>query len=103
MADSSPITLELTGALERVIGRSHVTLHCSQEQPATELFRRLLHEYPALKLYLGRHDGDDSERFSWPRGFLLVRDSQMLPSSPDTIVYPGDRLTLIQMISGGVA
>lgn len=101
MADERPIILELTGPLERVLGRATVTLDCPQEQPATRVFRQLLREYPELEPYLGRDDG--SECFPWPRGLLLVRDSQMLPPSPATRVHPGDRLTLVQMISGGAA
>lgn len=100
ISSSDTVTLELTGPLERLVGEGVVQLPVSQRQLG-EVLAALVEQCPETQEHLGsaaelRHcDGP------LPPGFLVIRDGTTVPARLETPIDPGERLTLLSIISGG--
>ncbi len=100
MTDSEVI-LELTGPLERAVGAAEVTVPLESPPCLGRVISRLVRDHPAAGHYLG-----DIERFAaaegdFPAGLLVIREGIALAARLETSVTPGERLTLMPLISGG--
>lgn len=95
------LTLELTGPLERLIGIGVVELPVAAGDSLGDVLAALVDRYPGAAAHLAaaaelrRGDG------ALPPGFLVVRDGAAVAARLDWSVTPGDRLTLLSLISGG--
>ena len=101
MSESTRIVLELTGPLERAVGRDEVTIPWTGNGRLGDLLLRFCHDYPAAGEWLDGDGGLGRPDAAFPAGFLVIRDSAALPAKLDTPVVAGDRLTLMPLISGG--
>ena len=99
--NSACVTIELTGPLERIVGRREVAVPSDAEDSLGRVMAELVRHHPDTAAYLadpqelGRNDG------GFPAGFLVIRDGQAIPPRLETPVAAGQRLTLMPMISGG--
>jgi molybdopterin converting factor small subunit len=95
------IILELTGPLERAAGCSEVRILSESAQTLSSVLMCLLTDYPQTKNVLGESSRYIVTEGELPPGLLVIRDSVALQARLETRVEPGDRLTLMPMISGG--
>lgn len=94
-------TIDVTGPLEVALGRRSVEVACPAVGTLGGLLARLVAEHPGAARILG-----DAARLAeatgpLPTAVLVVRDGAALPAALEVEVRPGDRLTLLPMISGG--
>jgi len=94
-------TIELAGPLETTLGRRFVDVPRPASGTVGGLLARLVVEHPEAGRFLG-----DAARLAeatgpLPAAVLVIRDGAALPASLEVAVRPGDRLTLLPMISGG--
>jgi hypothetical protein len=95
------IILELTGPLERAAGCSEVRILSESTQTLSSVLMCLLKDYPETKNILGESSRYIAMEGELPPGLLVIRDSVALQARLETRVEPGNRLTLMPMISGG--
>lgn len=95
------IIVELTGPLERAVGRTEVPVHCPGELRLGAILARLVEQHPETSPLLGDAAGFMRPDGEFPPGILVIRDSQTIPARLETPVAAGDRLTLMPLISGG--
>jgi len=96
------ITLELTGQLERAVGRESVTLRIDNPQPSLgEIMSHLVRAFPNVVDLVGDEDSYASPRGGFPPGFLVIKDGVAIQPYLETEFSAGDSLTLMSMISGG--
>jgi len=96
------ITLELTGQLERAVGRESVTLRIDNPRPRLgEIMSHLVRAFPNVVDLVGDEDSYASPRGGFPPGFLVIKDGSAIQPYLETEFSAGDSLTLMSMISGG--
>jgi molybdopterin converting factor small subunit len=95
------VTLELTGPLERLIGQGVVDLPLSDSGRLGEILAALVDRYPDAQGQLAVADELRLAEGPLPAGFLVIRDAVAVAARLETPVNPGDRLTLLSLISGG--
>ncbi len=95
------VTLELTGPLERLVGQGVVDLPLSDGGRLGEVLATLVDRYPQAEGQLAVADQLRLAEGPLPAGFLVIRDTVALAARLETPVTPGDRLTLLSLISGG--
>ena len=96
------ITLELTGQLQRAVGRESVTLRIDNPQPRLgEIMSHLVRSYPGVADLVGEEESFASPSGGFPAGFLVIKDGVALQPNLKTEFSAGDSLTLMSMISGG--
>jgi molybdopterin converting factor small subunit len=98
---NASITLELTGPLERAVGRDEVVIAWSGDGRLGDLLRQFCRDYPAAAELLGGDAHWSSPDAAYPAGMLVIRDSAALAPKMETAIAAGDRLTLMPLISGG--
>lgn len=100
IASPDTVTLELTGPLERLVGDGLVQLSISTGRLG-DVLAALVEQHPQAQEHLGAiaelRDADGP----LPPGFLVIREGVTVAARLDTPVEPGDRLTLLSIISGG--
>jgi molybdopterin converting factor small subunit len=94
-------TIELTGPLEVALGRRSVVVACPAAGTIGSLLASLVAEHPGAARFLGEAARLAEATGPLPTAMLVVRDGAALPASLEVAVRPGDRLTLLPMISGG--
>ncbi len=99
--DSDQIILELTGPLERAVGKTELCLPAAGNQMLGAVLAALITEYPAATSVLGEAGRYSAAEGDLPPGLLVVRDSAAIHARLETPVCAGERLTLMPMISGG--
>ncbi len=93
------VTLEFSGPLQRNMQTSELTVQGSGPCNISSVLTALLHSQPAAAAALGATPESVSETL--PPGLLVLRNRVLLPLRPETSLQPGERLTLMPMISGG--
>ena len=100
ISSSDTVTLELTGPLERLVGEGVVCLPVFQGRLG-EVLAALVEQCPEAQEHLGSAAELRNSDGPLPAGFLVIRDGATVPARLATPVLPGDRLTLLSIISGG--
>jgi len=98
---NSRVTLELTGPLERAVGRGEVVIYLNGENRLGQLVGRLVQEYPAAADIIADESFFQKCEGNLPPGLLVIRDGVAIAAKLDTEIVAGQRLTLMPMISGG--
>lgn len=93
------VTLEFSGPLQRAMQFTELTVQGSGPCTISSVLAALLHSQPAAANALAASPETVSRTL--PPGLLVLRNRTLLPLHPDTTVTPGERLTLMPMISGG--
>lgn len=99
-ADPS-VWIELTGPLQRAVGEDEVRLDWPNEASLGELLKSLLSSHPEAADLLGDPQTLELPDAAVPSGLLVIRGAIVLPPTLETPIAPGDRLTLMPLISGG--
>lgn len=95
------VWIELTGPLQRAVGEDEVRLDWPGEASLGELLKSLLSSHPDARDLLGDAQSLELPDAAVPAGLLVIRGAIVLPPTLDTPIAPGDRLTLMPLISGG--
>jgi sulfur carrier protein ThiS len=93
------VHLEFSGPLQRAMQTSELTVQGSGTCTISTVLAALLHSQPAAAASLGI--APETVASALPPGLLVLQNRVLLPLRPETIVQPGERLTLMPMISGG--
>lgn len=101
VTSQSPVTLELTGPLQRLVGDALVELSVGPASNLGVLLAALVDRFPAAADHLAPAGELRCGEGAMPVGFLLIRDGAAVPASLTTPVTAGERLTLLSVISGG--
>jgi sulfur carrier protein ThiS len=94
-------TIEFTGPLEVALGRRSMDVACPAPVTIGGLLARLVAEHPEAGRFLGDGTRLAEATGPLPTAVLVIRDGAALPASLAVEVRPGERLTLLTMISGG--
>jgi molybdopterin converting factor small subunit len=97
----SHVTLELTGPLERAVGRGEVVIDLNGVHRLGQLIGRLVQAYPAAANIIADESFFEQPSGNLPPGLLVIRDGVAIAAKLDTEIVAGQRLTLMPMISGG--
>lgn len=97
---SDTVLLELTGPLQRLVGQGEVQLSASGGRLG-ELLAALVEHCPEAQEHLTSAAELRQASGPLPPGFLVVRDGTTVPARLETPVHPGEKLTLLSIISGG--
>jgi molybdopterin converting factor small subunit len=100
ISPADTVTLELTGPLERLVGDGVVQLSTCGGRLG-ELLAALVEHCPDAQQHLSTATELRQGDGPLPPGFLVIRDGTTIPARLETRVNPGDRLTLLSIISGG--
>ena len=95
------VWIELTGPLQRAVGEDEVRLDWPSEDSLGEVLKALLSSHPEAGDLLGDARSLELPDAGVPPGLLVIRGAIVLPPTLDTLIAPGDRLTLMPLISGG--
>ena len=95
------LTLELTGPLARVVGSSEIQIPAVQDDRLGRVIARLVREHPDAAPFLAEASFLEQGEGTFPPGILVIREGAAIAARLDTPVAPGERLTLMPMISGG--
>lgn len=101
VTSQSPVTLELTGPLQRLVGDAPVELGVGPASNVGELLAALVDRFPAAAEHLATAEQLRRGEGTMPAGFLLIRGGAAVAASLTTPVTAGERLTLLSVISGG--
>jgi hypothetical protein len=93
------VTLEFSGPLQRAMQSGELTVQGSGPCTISTVLAALMHTQQAAVGALGVSPETVSDKL--PPGLLVLRNRVLLPLRPETTVTPGERLTLMPMISGG--
>ena len=93
------VTLEFSGPLQRAMQTRELTVTGSGACTLASILAALLVAQPRAAQALAVPA--DSVATTLPPGLLVLRNRVLLPLKPETSVTPGERLTLMPMISGG--
>lgn len=95
------VTIELTGPLERAVGQERLQIDWPHAAPLGQLLLRISDDFPSAADLLGDRSRLEPADGDCPPGVLVIRDGEAIPPRLETVIEPGQRLTLMPMISGG--
>ena len=95
------LTLELTGPLARIVGCGEIQIPSDAHDRLGRVIGRLVRKHPDAAPFLAEASFLEQSEGAFPPGILVIRDGAAIAARLDTPVAPGERLTLMPMISGG--
>jgi len=97
------VTLELTGPLERTVGKCEVNVYVRDTAPLPlgEVVGQFVREHPAAASLIADAAFFEQTQGCFPPGLLVIRNSVAIAAKIETTVAAGERLTLMPIISGG--
>jgi molybdopterin converting factor small subunit len=89
---ATDVTIKAFEPISSMLGTSEVILPCEGESDVRSIVKRLGEAYPAFAKYM-------SQAVNFDQYLLVVRGGKI--EEADSIVHPGEVLTLVTPIAGG--
>lgn len=86
------VTIKAFGHISTLLGAAEVVVPCDSGLAVRSIVAHLEDKYPLFSKYMSH--ADDFEEY-----LLVVRDGRI--EQPDSMIHPGEVLTLVTPISGG--